>query len=332
MATIKEIANYTGLSVATISRALSSEEKLNQAVKPRTLQKVRLAAEALGYRPNREAAFMRKQRKAAIGVFVPDYANALVANLIFGMSEVAAAEGFPINFYPGMDIHDFQEFVRDNITNKNAGLISYPVGKYHSPEAESLLLEYYNSGGKVLLINTDRKVADIPSLDMDEAWGGIIAAQKLCSISDLDAVVMESNESFPHRVRLQSFADEVKNLRKDLEVIPYRWCDDAPDFFEKLRQSGKKFAFFCTSDLLTMKFLHLAGSMNLHVPLIGYDNPQASFIIEPELHSIQQPFREQGKLAMQMLINMLNGVVYSGSTRIKPYLTDASMAFLKNKY
>lgn len=329
MANIKELAHYTGLSIATISRALSSDAALNQTVRPATLQKVRAAAAALGYRPNREAAFMKKQRKAAIGVFVPDYANALVANLLFGMSEAAAAEGFPLNFHPGMDIHDFQIFVRENIANKNAGLITYPVGKYHSPEAESLLQEYHASGGKALLLNTDSKLEGIPSLDMDEASGGAAAAQKLCSFNDLELIVMESNHNFPHRARLESFALEVARLRPDLEVISYRWGEDAREFFGKLKQSGKRFGFFATSDLLTMKFLRIAQLLDLHVPIVGYDNPPAAFIMEPDLYSVQQPFREQGRIAIRMLLSMFSSKDEVKSQKITPCLVDSSAIFLK---
>lgn len=66
MATLKDISTDLGLSVATVSRALNGFPEVNV----RTREKVRQAAERLGYRPNRTAQRLVTGRSGMVGMIV----------------------------------------------------------------------------------------------------------------------------------------------------------------------------------------------------------------------------------------------------------------------
>ena len=70
MAGIQEIADLTGLSKATVSRALRGLP----VVAPSTVVAVRDAAESLGYIPSASASGLATGRNRAIGVIVPPLA------------------------------------------------------------------------------------------------------------------------------------------------------------------------------------------------------------------------------------------------------------------
>lgn len=71
--TVKDVAEYTGLSVPTVVQVLGSRAHL---FRPETRERVLKAAEKLGYRPNSSAKAMRKGRFGAIGLLTSANADA----------------------------------------------------------------------------------------------------------------------------------------------------------------------------------------------------------------------------------------------------------------
>ena len=71
MSSIREVARIAGVSVATVSRALSTPEKVSSE----SIKKVQAAIEKVKYRPNMLARNFRSTRAYSIVVLVPDITN-----------------------------------------------------------------------------------------------------------------------------------------------------------------------------------------------------------------------------------------------------------------
>lgn len=71
MATIKEVAEVAGVSIATVSRVLNNTAPVNEATK----KKIQEAIQQLNYVPSTIARGMRKQQSHIIGMIIPDYEN-----------------------------------------------------------------------------------------------------------------------------------------------------------------------------------------------------------------------------------------------------------------
>ncbi|OZB87768.1 MAG: LacI family transcriptional regulator, partial [Microbacterium sp. 14-71-5] len=67
----RDVARVAGVSVSTVSRALSRPDDLA----PETLAKVLETARMLGYRPNPAARGLTTGRTGTIGLIVPDLEN-----------------------------------------------------------------------------------------------------------------------------------------------------------------------------------------------------------------------------------------------------------------
>ena len=78
MSNIRDVARAAGVSVATVSRALTNPEKLSKT----TLERVQAAVEAMNYRPNLLARNFRSARSYAAVVLVPDITNPFFAQVI----------------------------------------------------------------------------------------------------------------------------------------------------------------------------------------------------------------------------------------------------------
>ena len=89
---IAEVAKKAGVSVATVSRALSKPEMV--AVETRAL--IEQVADELGYRPNLVARNLRRGQSRMIGVLISDILNPGNALLIKGIQEAASKADYTV--------------------------------------------------------------------------------------------------------------------------------------------------------------------------------------------------------------------------------------------
>ncbi|TDO31954.1 LacI family DNA-binding transcriptional regulator [Paractinoplanes brasiliensis] len=88
-ATIYQVAQLAGVSIATVSRALRDSD----LVTPETRERVRAAAEELRFTPSRPARSLAEGRHAANGIVFPDLVGPYYAEVVLGYEAAAAALG-----------------------------------------------------------------------------------------------------------------------------------------------------------------------------------------------------------------------------------------------
>lgn len=94
MAKISDVAALAGVSAATVSRVLASDERFR--VRPETRERVLDAARQLDYVPSHAGRSLRTARSSAIAVAVPDVTSAVFAELTAGATEAATAHGLSL--------------------------------------------------------------------------------------------------------------------------------------------------------------------------------------------------------------------------------------------
>src|SRR5439155_20723833 len=92
MVTIIDVAAEAGTSVATVSRALNN----NDRVDPELAARVRAAAEKLGYRPNHLARNLRRQRTNLWLLIISDIEVAFFTSAARGIEDVAVQNGYSV--------------------------------------------------------------------------------------------------------------------------------------------------------------------------------------------------------------------------------------------
>src|SRR5919112_5214773 len=88
-ATIYQVAQRAGVSIATVSRALRGSELVTEQTRAR----VRLAARGLSFTPQPAGRFLAEGRHAANGIVFPDLVGPYYAEVVLGYEEVAADLG-----------------------------------------------------------------------------------------------------------------------------------------------------------------------------------------------------------------------------------------------
>jgi DNA-binding LacI/PurR family transcriptional regulator len=87
--TIDEVASRCGLSVATVSNALSGAGRMREE----TRERVRAVVQAMGYSASPAARGLRLRRSWSMGLVIPDIANPMYGEIARGASEVFEAAG-----------------------------------------------------------------------------------------------------------------------------------------------------------------------------------------------------------------------------------------------
>ena len=88
-ATIYQVAEQAGVSIATVSRVLRGTAR----VAPRTRERVESAVEDLQFTPSRPARSLAEGQHAAAGIVFPDLSGPYFAEVVLGYEEVAAEHG-----------------------------------------------------------------------------------------------------------------------------------------------------------------------------------------------------------------------------------------------
>ena len=90
--TIREVAADAGLSISTVSRALTGA----RAVSPDIVERVRESANRLGYRADSIARSLRTQRTNTLGLVIPDITNPFFPALVKAIEHAARKHGLSV--------------------------------------------------------------------------------------------------------------------------------------------------------------------------------------------------------------------------------------------
>ena len=320
MVRLVDIANELQLDVSVISRALNPAPDKHAVIKAETRELIRTTAAKMGYRPNRQAAFLKKGGDATLLCYLPGSADRLVADLMFGISEAAAREGFPLTIFNGNNTADFSNFLQQAMTTGHSGLITYPPGKMDET-ARNAFEKYLQQGGKVLMLNAVSNSfngvmvtlhPNLVRLDVDDAYGSRLAAEHL------HAQGCKAVRYYAHYLplRADSFAARAGELGMDCAALDY---DELSALVEKSSPVG----IFAARDADGFNILHKlsAGGFTVgkDIYLVSFDDHNQCVFSEPSLSSVHQPTREEGRRAVEKLINMIFEKDEKDET-IKPYL------------
>ena len=172
MVSLSDIAREVNLNISVVSRALNPNPDRHAVVKAETRERIREVARRMGYVPNRAASFCGRKSSATIFCFLPETADRLTADLMFGIVHAAGQENFPVKFFRGSSSDDFGRFLQAIRQQEHSGLITYPplaLGR----EMQQMLGQYHENRRTILMLNAmtntgtdglEQEFCDIPQL------------------------------------------------------------------------------------------------------------------------------------------------------------------------
>lgn len=322
--TIYDVAQYAGVSIATVSRVMSGGSASMAA-----RRKVEEAMAALDYQPPlTRRAPARTTENRTLALVVSDLTNSYFASLAAGAEEAARRNGYALQLYA----HDLNE----------------PV----SPALIDLLIQHRPAGailiGSMVENGTDRELLDHISR-LRQAMplaiiGPRIEGLECISItSDLSLSVRKSIAhllSLGHEriafiggnsgnrsasIREQAFCDEMRRMGKPVlrtggesGFTPRDGEMCVAKLFASLTPDKRPTALIAINDLVALGALRELQRLNLRVPedvaIIGCDNQFFTPYLNPPLTTVDLHPADHGKNAVTELISAISGgTVYSFS-------------------
>lgn len=125
MATIKDIAQRTGLGLATISKYLNGGHVLD-----RNRVKIEAAIRELGYTYNEIGRSLKTSRSRTIGVVIPELRNLFITTIITAMEDILRRQGYGVLICDcRTDPEQEAEAVRFLLGKRVDGIINMAVGR-----------------------------------------------------------------------------------------------------------------------------------------------------------------------------------------------------------
>src|SRR3984893_3577973 len=312
LATLEDVAQRAGTSVATAGRALGGYGK----VAAETRDRVVAAARQLNYHPNALARSMKQRSTFTIGLIVGNICNSFFARIVRAVETAVRRNGYKVI------VCDTDESIENEMDHAKRLLELRVDGIIVSPTASETgalsraTKEIY--GGRVPTVFIDRAVkgAKIPTVVSDNIAAAQEATTHFIQLGHkrIGAVV--------GRRTLDSMANRIEGYRRALLEHRMRFDEslviDAVDVgVEAGYRATKKLlelnahgptALIVMNNLLVIGALNAIKEKGLIIPgdiaLIGWDDFDAAPHLKKPLTVVEQPAYAMGSIAAEQLMKM----------------------------
>ncbi|WP_137165636.1 LacI family DNA-binding transcriptional regulator [Salinimonas lutimaris] len=321
MATIRDVANLAGVSVATVSRTLQQPER----VSPKTRQRVVEAIDSTGYKPNLMAVKFRSGKTHNLVVLVPTVANVFFARVISGMQEAAVEKGYSLLLGNTLGNPEIEaDYARMVQTSQADGLIQL---RAHNPFTTDM-----QKGSDLLPMVNACEVLSNPSCPVVTLDNRCAAKAMTRHLIDLGhrriALIKGPNASPLTQDRLAGYQDALREagLTFDEQLLfngDFTLQAGSDAARHMLTMADRPTALFCENDETAMGAMHAIKAAGLAIPadisVAGFDDIAFSAYCDPPLTTVAQPAEEFGHTAVGLLVDVLNGKIKKAPKVVMPY-------------
>lgn len=305
---LSDVAREVGISIATVSRALSRPN----LVEPGTRLRIEQAARRLGYLPNGAGRALVSGASRTVGVIVPTLDAAIFSRAIQGLQRRLAEAGYQLL----VAAHDYSlaaeaSSVRAMLGHQVDALVL--VGADRASETRLLL-----KAAEVPVLITWSFDAGFDAIGFDNEAAGRIAAEHLLALGHRRIGMISGLTEQNDRARLRrlgvarALADAGLAL-PDWRVVeqPFSLAGGRAALAELLALTEAPTAIVCGNDLLAAGALLEAASRKLPVPerlsVVGIDNLDIAAHLVPPLTTVHLPTAQLGTLAAEHVLARLSG-------------------------
>lgn len=304
-ATIYQVAEAADVSIATVSRMLSSPDK----VSPRTREKVQQAIDLLNYVPHGAARSLAARHQEAYGLVLPELAGPYYPELLTGFESAAAERGASVVLLLTKDKESVELALRRLAGRVDA--VALMGGVHVSPGAISAVAR------KIPVVGV--AVAHLEGVET-------FSTENLESARELTSHLLQVHG---HR-RLVFVGDTatVPDARGRYEGFVAAHRDAGlratlPVAAELSEEGGKRVAdmvsqgvlsadgLVCANDELALALLRGLSEAGIDVPgqlaVTGWDDQMAARYVTPALTTVHQPVRQLGESAARRIHELLAG-------------------------
>lgn len=310
--TLKDIARETGVHVSTVSRALDPVER--KMITEEVAKRIQMAAESLGYRPNRIAAGLRTNRTMTVGVMIPDITNVIFPPILRGIESVLEPLGYASIIVNTDSERDREIRLLDVLRDRGVDGIIHAAVLRSDPSIASAARD----GLPVVTLNRKVEASDIPYVINDEDAG---ICQMLRHLRELGhariAHIAGPQDLSTGQLRLAAFRRAAQDLYAEIDeeliAVATRFDEqEGSRCLTELLASGKTFtAVLCANDRLALGAIEVLRERGIDCPrqvsVTGFNDMPFLDLIRPKLTTVRIQQHAAGRAAAEILLRLLNG-------------------------
>lgn len=317
--TLQDVADDVGLSANTVSRALRGESGVSEP----TREKIRRAADRLGYVPNVHARSLVLGSRRTIGLVITNVSNPFYAELISAIELRAAEEGYHIVLFLSEESPAREVAAAENVIQSGLdGVIVVPVQRPTNPWRQ-----VHRAGIPLTVVNRRLADLDVDTVATDNYAGAHAATAHVIAQGAREIVLLEEDLTITTiDQRIQGFQDalaeaslpyqdpqilRVPTRRQDRAVLPWQAGDAYRITVDLLSRGHRPDAFVAGNDYFALGLYRALRERGLRCPedtlVVGFgDYPFAEFL-EPPLSTVRLPAGEVGRTAVDLLLHRIRG-------------------------
>jgi LacI family repressor for deo operon, udp, cdd, tsx, nupC, and nupG len=308
--TIQDVARFAQVSSATVSRALTSPERVSEATRLRITE----AVLATGYTVNQTARSLRLRAAKTILIAIPNIGNPFYSTILDAVVQDAAERGYGVlvaNRLGGDPTLGLKDYF---YSNRADGLLLFDA----SLDVEALQDLPLVKGNRPLVLSCD----DIPDAPLDIVMtdnrdAADAAVQHLLDLGHTRIGTVRSRTT-PNVVSERHAGFERALGRAGLPIRQdWIWQGDhtigggiaAAESWLALAE--RPTGLFCGNDETAIGFIARLRQAGIECPrgvsVVGFDDIAVAQHLSPALTTMRQPRYQMGKVATALLLDILEG-------------------------
>lgn len=307
MATIRDVAKEAGVAPITVSRVINNTSYVSE----KTRAQVEAAIEELGYVPNMLGPSLRFKRTMTIALVITDIANPFWPTVARGVEDVAQANGYSTILCNTDESEEKQEqYLQMLLQRRIDGILLAPVA--NDP---AIVQRIQKQGIPVVVLDRHVDGVKVDIVRGDSETGAYELTNHLLSLGHRNIAILTGPHETPTAVdRVDGFCrafDEAGITYSDSQIIWGKFSQESGYEMARsaLNSPTPPTALFTANNFVAVGAFSYLREAGLTVPddisMVTFDAVPNSFMTESYPTVVQQPAREMGQEAANLLIKRI---------------------------
>lgn len=310
--TIYDLAERLNISATTVSRGLQDHPAINIKTKKRIFD---LAAE-MGYRSNKFASNLRRQKTNTIGVIVPRLNSLFMSSVLSGIERSVNNAGYNLIISQSFEKESKEKTNAKTMFNNRVDAL---IVSLSSDTADfSHFDPFLKKNIPVIFFDRTTESMNSTTVVIDNFKAGYLATEHLITQGCREILHITGN------IDRNVYADRLKGYKKALLDHQIDFREDlfiSNDLSEGamhealiahvLKRKQLPDGLFVTNDSAAAFALTILKGAGLRIPediaVVGFNNDLISRVTEPPITTINYPGNEMGERIARILIDHLDG-------------------------
>jgi LacI family transcriptional regulator len=316
MVRLKDIAQLTGVSVMTVSKALRDEPDVSAATKAR----IKKLALDMGYVPDSSAQGLRTKTTKLFGLVIPATTNPIYARMVYAIEERAFELGYDVLLAHTLNKPEREDLVLRRLLSRRVdGLFITPVYRY---EAEARIYhEISTRNVPTVILGSPAPFCKIfPAIETEELLASYNATKHLIGLGHKKIAYFTGPPAAPWaHERFEGYRRALReaNIQPDDKLVFAAGStleDGTKAALQMLNEGAHPTAIQAVSDLVAIGCAETLLQQGLKIPddisVVGFGNVLTAEFFRVPLTTVRQPKARLGYAAVEIMMKLIRGEKY----------------------